>query len=84
MRLCYEMDTCSLRNILQTNHGVPIYSEFRKKTEKKVKLEKNWIVTPDFYGNGNGSKITTEVFSKAEQTPISRNGLFWQNQEVWV
>jgi len=60
MKLCYEMDTCSLRNILQTNHGVPIFSEFRKKTEKKVKLEKNWIVTPDFYGHGNGSQITTE------------------------
>ena len=52
MRVCYEneMDTCSLRNFLQTNHGVPIYSEFTKKTEKKVKLKKNWIVTPDFYG----------------------------------
>ena len=46
MSLCYEKQSCSLPSILHSNHGVGVYSEYRKKTVKKVKTGKNWIATP--------------------------------------
>jgi len=45
MRVWYDRESCTLRNILKSNHGVPYYSDVRKKLEKKVKLVNNWIVT---------------------------------------
>ena len=38
---------CSLTSILHSNHGAGVYSEYRKKTVKKVKTVKNWKSTPE-------------------------------------
>ena len=46
MSLGYEKQSCSLTSILHSNHRIGVYSEYRKKTLKKIKTGKNWIATP--------------------------------------
>jgi len=61
MRLFYEMESCTLKNILHSNHGVAIYSEFRKNSEKKVKLSKNWVATQIASKNSkNNCRVKTD------------------------
>ena len=43
MRVWYDSESCTLKNILKVNHGIPYYSDMRKKLEKKVKLANNWV-----------------------------------------
>jgi len=64
MRLYFEMKACNLRRILHASHGVSVDPEFKKKVEKKVKLDKNWIVTPGTHGHP--CRIKTEKHLKKQ------------------
>jgi len=60
MRVWYDSESCSLRNILNLNHGIPYYSDVRKKLEKKVKLVNNWVVTQHWPRNTRMSSMKTD------------------------
>jgi len=64
MSPCFEKKSSTLRSILHSNHGIGIYSEFRKRTEKKVKVDKNWIVTPGLQGYTCPSRYEKQMKTK--------------------
>jgi len=69
MRLCYSLENNTLSKILHRNHGVSIDSEFRKKSEKKMSLAKNWVATLDL-NNRMGSHFNLAGINCEDQFKI--------------
>jgi len=75
MRVWYDIESCTLRNILKLNHGVPYYSDVRKKFEKKVKLANNWVVTQHL-------RRKTRQFGRVEHNGMKSDRLFRRQKMI--
>eukprot|EP00092_Neocalanus_flemingeri_P023097 GFUD01025043.1.p1 GENE.GFUD01025043.1~~GFUD01025043.1.p1 ORF type:complete len:846 (+),score=217.32 GFUD01025043.1:50-2539(+) len=74
MRLCFAMESCTLRSILHNNHGVSIDAEFRHKMEKKINLAKNWEASPDNCGTRVKGRFVKKTQSKYQFMEMVMSG----------